>query len=212
MAFDGTGRRSDIRPSRNLGAVYLGINVITSVEVAIKFEAKKTPTEWSTLEQESLIYRVLAGTTAIPHMHWYGTTRQHNALVMDRLGRSLEDLFNECGGKFSLKTVLMLANQMVWRFILFSMPVSVKSCLTAPLQISRLEVVHARHIIHRDIKPDNFMMGHGETCNRVFVVDFGLSKYYCNPKTRKHNRMITGKAFCGTARYASINAHMGLGE
>lgn len=55
-------------------------------------------------------------------------------------------------------------------------------------------------------------MGHEETRNRVFVVDFGMSKYYCHPRTRKHNKMITGKAFCGTARYASINAHMGLGE
>jgi serine/threonine protein kinase len=106
-------RRNETRTSRMLGAVYLGINVVTSAEVAIKLEAKKTPAEWSTLEQERLIYRALAGTTAVPHLHWYGPTKQYNALVMDRLGQSLEDLFNQCGRKFSLKTVLMLADQMV---------------------------------------------------------------------------------------------------
>jgi serine/threonine protein kinase len=192
-----------------LGAVYLGINITTLAEVAIKLEAKKTPADCSTLEQECLIYRALAGTTAVPHMHWYGPTRQHNALVMDRLGWSLEDLFNKCWRKFSLKTVLLLADQMVWSFILFSTSASM---VFMSEQISQLEVVHARHIIHRDIKPDNFIMGYGETCNRVFVVDFGMSKYYCNPKTRKHNKMITGKPFLGTARYASISAHLGLGE
>lgn len=94
--------------------MYLGINTTTLVEVAIKFEPKKkTPVECSTLEQEYFIYRALAGTTAIPHIHWYGPTKQHNALVMDRLGRSLEELFTQCGRKFSLKTVLMLADQMV---------------------------------------------------------------------------------------------------
>jgi len=106
-------RHNETQPSRILGAVFLGINVVTSAEVAIKLEAMKTPTVFSTLEQEHLIYRALAGTAAVPHIHWYGTTRKYNALVMDRLGRSLEDLFNQCERKFSLKTVLMLADQMV---------------------------------------------------------------------------------------------------
>ena len=121
------GRRNEIQLTRISGTVYLGINIVTSVEVAIKFEAKKTPTEVSTLEREYHIYRALVGTKAIPQIHWYGPTRQHNALVMDRLGQSLEDLFNQCGRKFSLKTVLMLADQMVWRFVLFSKSASVKS-------------------------------------------------------------------------------------
>jgi serine/threonine protein kinase len=115
-------RHNETQPSRVPGAVYLGINVVTLAEVAIKLEAKKTPTEFSTLEQERLIYRALAGTTAIPQIYWYGPARKYNALVMDRLGRSLEDLFNHCGRKFSLKTVLMLADQMVWCPILFRIP------------------------------------------------------------------------------------------
>lgn len=121
------GRRGEIQLTRISGAVYLGINIITSVEVAIKLEAKKTPADFSTLEQECLIYRALFGTTAIPHIHWYGSNRQHNALVMDRLGQSLEDLFNQCGRKFSLKTVLMLADQMVWHFTFFIKSSFVKS-------------------------------------------------------------------------------------
>lgn len=106
-------RYNETQSSPILGAVYLGINVVTLAEVAIKLEAKKTPAECSTLEQERLIYHALADTTATPHIHWYGPTRKYNALVMDRLGRSLEDLFNQCGRKFSLKTVLMLADQIV---------------------------------------------------------------------------------------------------
>lgn len=72
------------------------------------------------------------------------------------VGPSLEDLFNFCGRRFTMKTVLMLADQM----------------------ISRIEWVHNKNFIHRDIKPDNFLMGIGRHCNKVFLVDFGLAKKY----------------------------------
>jgi serine/threonine protein kinase len=108
-------------------------------------------------------------------------------MVMDLLGKSLEDLFNDCNRKLSLKTVLMIAQQM----------------------IKRIEYIHARRIIHRDIKPDNFAIGKGKNAHRVFIIDFGLAKKFMS-SDGKHIKYKDGKSLTGTARYASINTHIGI--
>jgi casein kinase 1 alpha len=107
---------------------------------------------------------------------------------MDLLGPSLEDLFNSCSRRFTMKTVLMLADQM----------------------IGRIEYMHVKNFIHRDIKPDNFLMGIGRHCNKLFIIDFGLAKKYRDSRTRVHIPYRDNKNLTGTARYASINAHMGI--
>lgn len=144
---------------------------------------------------------------------------------MELLGPSLEDLFTFCSRRFTIKTVLMLADQM----------------------IGRIEFVHCKHFIHRDIKPDNFLMGIGRHCNKVgnerilifkiasikrwararffmfflflfflglnlqlFIIDFGLAKKYRDGRTRLHIMYREDKNLTGTARYASINAHLGI--
>ncbi|KAJ3144723.1 serine/threonine protein kinase, partial [Irineochytrium annulatum] len=108
-------------------------------------------------------------------------------MAMELLGPSLESLFEFCGRKFSLKTVLLLADQM----------------------ISRIEYMHSRNYIHRDIKPDNFLMGVGKQCSLVNIIDFGLSKRYRDPSTHAHIPYTSNKKLTGTARYASVKTHVG---
>ncbi|TPX47821.1 hypothetical protein SeLEV6574_g02446 [Synchytrium endobioticum] len=172
--------------SGSFGDIYLGTNIINGEEVAIKVESFKA--KHPQLEYEARVYKSLAGGVGIPFVRWFGMEQEYYCMVIDLLGPSLEDLFNYCGRKFSLKTVLLLADQL----------------------ISRIEYIHSKNFIHRDIKPDNFLMGLGKRGNQVNVIDFGLAKKYRDPKTHLHIPYKENKNLTGTARYASINTHLGV--
>ncbi|KAI5665436.1 hypothetical protein M9H77_15289 [Catharanthus roseus] len=172
--------------SGSFGEIYLGTNIQTNEEVAIKLENVKT--KHPQLLYESKLYKILQGGTGIPNVKWFGVEGEYNVLVMDLLGPSLEDLFNFCSRKLSLKTVLMLADQM----------------------INRVEFVHSKSFLHRDIKPDNFLMGLGRRANQVYVIDFGLAKKYRDSSTHQHIPYRENKNLTGTARYASMNTHLGI--
>ncbi|XP_039258918.1 casein kinase I-like [Styela clava] len=172
--------------SGSFGDIYLGINIANGEEVAVKLESQKA--RHPQLLYESKVYKILHSGVGIPHIRWFGQERDYNVLVMDLLGPSLEDLFNFCSRRFTMKTVLMLADQM----------------------ISRIEYVHNKNFIHRDIKPDNFLMGIGRHCNKLFLIDFGLAKKFRDSRTRQHIAYREDKNLTGTARYASINAHLGI--
>jgi len=75
--------------------------------------------------------------------------------------------------------------------------------------LTRIEYVHSRHFLHRDIKPDNFLMGTGKKASKVYLIDFGLAKRYIG-KDGKHIPYRENKNLTGTARYASINTHIGI--
>ncbi|XP_054765898.1 casein kinase I [Lytechinus pictus] len=172
--------------SGSFGDIYLGIHVLNGEEVAVKLESEKA--KHPQLLYESKLYKILHGGPGIPQMKWFGQGHDYNIMVMELLGPSLEDLFNFCSRKFTMKTVLMLADQM----------------------IARIEYVHLKNFIHRDIKPDNFLMGIGRHCNQLFLIDFGLAKKFKDSRSKQHIQYREDKNLTGTARYASINAHLGI--
>uniref|UniRef100_A0A672H653 non-specific serine/threonine protein kinase n=1 Tax=Salarias fasciatus TaxID=181472 RepID=A0A672H653_SALFA len=172
--------------SGSFGDIYLGTDISVGEEVAIKLECVKT--KHPQLHIESKIYKMMQGGVGIPTIKWCGAEGDYNVMVMELLGPSLEDLFNFCSRKFSLKTVLLLADQM----------------------ISRIEYIHSKNFIHRDVKPDNFLMGLGKKGNLVYIIDFGLAKKYRDARTHQHIPYRENKNLTGTARYASINTHLGI--
>ncbi|KAJ3077214.1 serine/threonine protein kinase [Podochytrium sp. JEL0797] len=173
--------------SGSFGEIYHGTNIQTGQELAIKLESTKS--KHPQLEFEARVYKGLAGgAVGCPSMYHFSIEGEYYCMVIDLLGPSLEDLFNFCGRKFSVKTVLLLANQM----------------------ITRIEYMHHRNFLHRDIKPDNFLMGLGRTANTVHIIDFGLAKKYRDSRTHMHIPYKDNKSLTGTARYASVNTHLGV--
>lgn len=172
------------------GEIYQAEHVPTKRQLAIKFEdvGAKSPQ----LYLEAKIYLYLHSDTniiyeAFPQVMHFGMHNDKNFMVMEMLGASLEDLFTEAGRRFSLKTVLMLAQQF----------------------LSRIEFIHSKNIIHRDLKPDNFVIGADKNAFKVFLIDFGLAKKFMNSKN-EHIKYKDGKGLTGTARYASVNTHLGV--
>lgn len=171
----------------SFGVIFDGTNMLNQQLVAIKFEPRKS--EAPQLRDEYRAYKTLRGCLGIPNVYYFGQEGLHLILVIDLLGPSLEDLFDWCGRKFTLKTVVMVAKQM----------------------ISRVQTIHERSLIYRDIKPDNFLIGRPNTptANLVYVVDFGMAKQYRDPTTQQHIPYRERKSLSGTARYMSINTHLG---
>lgn len=122
----------------------------------------------------------------IPKMKFLGVENNYQVLVMELMGSSLESIFQRENREFDLKTVIMLGCQM----------------------IDVLEYIHKKNFIHRDMKPDNFLMGTGNRKKQVFLCDFGLSKKYMS-RTTGHIEFRSDKSLTGTARYASLNCHRG---
>ncbi|KAJ3338662.1 casein kinase I [Gonapodya sp. JEL0774] len=228
----------------SFGIIYEGVNLLNNGPVAIKFEPRKS--DAPQLRDEYRTYKILAGCVGIPNVYYFGQEGLHNILVIDLLGPSLEDLFDICGRRFSVKTVCMAAKQMV----------------------TRVQTIHDRNLIYRDIKPDNFLIGrlpkysssaatgadghnlipssastgsslsgvstltngtggtpqtprdpnsilqnhskeHPHPASMIYMVDFGMAKQYRDPKTKQHIPYRERKSLSGTARYMSINTHLG---
>jgi serine/threonine protein kinase len=143
---------------------------------------------------ESHVYEILRSENGFPHLRKFGEDNllSVNYLAMDLLGPTVEDLFNFCDKSFSLKIILMLIEQL----------------------LCRLECIHSKGIIHRDIKPDNLVMGLNHMSKTVMMIDFGIAKFF-----RKRNQPFDhidedaqcrrGRGIVGTPRYCSLHAHRG---
>ncbi|KIK62472.1 hypothetical protein GYMLUDRAFT_164614 [Collybiopsis luxurians FD-317 M1] len=171
----------------SFGVVFEGTKMLSNTPVAIKFEPRKS--DAPQLRDEFRSYRTLNGTPGVPQVHHFGQEGLHNVLVIDLLGPNLEDLFDMCGRKFTIKTVCMAAKQMV----------------------TRVQAIHEKSLIYRDIKPDNFLIGvpGSKNANTIYIIDFGMAKHYRDPKTKVHIPYRERKSLSGTARYMSINTHLG---
>ena len=161
--------------------IHLGHHLETGEEVALKLEYNQVSP--SQLENEVKIYKELDDSNGIPQIYWYGSECEYRVMAFELLGPSLENLFNYCSRKFSLKTVLLLADQLILRF----------------------QYIHAKGYIYRDVKPDNLLMGVGTKGNTVYMTDIGLAKEIEDPDRHMYSVV-------GTLRYASINAHLGKGK
>ena len=170
------------------GRVYAARDLETGTEVAVKLEPQDA--EFPQLRFECAVYEVLARCERVPRMLWSGPHGGAHALALPRMGPTLEEMFTHCGRRFSLKTVLALGLRML-------------ECIRQ---------VHEEDILHRDIKPDNFVLGRGLARNTVFLIDYGLSKCYVTDSacTRTHIPFATGRRLVGTLRYASLNCHRGI--
>ncbi|KAF6007706.1 hypothetical protein HII13_004377 [Brettanomyces bruxellensis] len=187
----------------SFGIIFKGYDLLQDNQpVAIKFESRKS--EAPQLKSEFVAYKILnnaikysqneeaseqkfLSVKGIPKVYYFGQEGYYNILIIQLLGPSLEDLFEWCGRRFSIKTVAQCAKQM----------------------ISRIQFVHENDLIYRDIKPDNFLVG--ATCedNTIYLVDFGMIKQYRNHITKQHIPYREHKSLSGTARYMSINTHLG---
>ena len=165
------------------GQLYLGRNIRENTLIAIKVEEQ---VQRSHLTMEFQILKELQG-EGIPKVYRLHNGHKHNYLLMQLLGKSLDKLFSDTNRKFSIKTVSQIGYQMV----------------------QRIEYVHSKGYIHRDIKPGNFLIGKNLDCKKIYIIDFGLSKKYID-KNNNHILYKEGKGLTGTARYVSLNTHYGI--
>ncbi|CCH58005.1 hypothetical protein TBLA_0A02040 [Henningerozyma blattae CBS 6284] len=175
----------------SFGEIHHAVDLETNESVAVKLEPIRAKNPQ--LEYESKIYQDLQGTIGIPTLKWFGMweTAECNCMVIDLLGESLEGILTNCERKLSFKTIIQIGIQM----------------------LSRIENLHTKNYIHRDIKPDNFLIGNNKTSNIIYMIDFGLTKKYMVPNEDgklTHIPFKSGKSLTGTARYASINTHIGI--
>lgn len=171
----------EIIGSGNFGKIYKGKNIRTDEEVAIKMESIHC--EINSLKHESKIYQYLNGNNGIPVLKWYGCELEHYYMVINLLGDNLSKL----KGKHQFFSLEVTKN------------IGIK-CLKL------LKIIHEKGLVHRDIKPDNFLFGLGELKHELHLIDFGLCKRYTNDEG-KHIEMKKISNIIGSLNYCSINAH-----
>lgn len=167
------------------GTVYKANDRITGRMVAIKVE--EIVDDSPTLAREFVLFKELRDAKYTPKIYSFHKIGKDLVLVMDLLGPNLIDFIRERRSEVNIKKVIEVGDQL----------------------LAAVGEIHSRGIIHRDIKLENVLFGRGENSNRIYLVDFGLSKFLKDDKGQ-HIPFKTGKKIIGTTKYASIFTHEGL--
>ena len=168
----------------SFGSIHKGENIRTGEQVAIKMELLSSETKL--LKNESRVYQYLDKMKGIPQLKWFGVDEQHHYMIFSLLGDSLSD-FKQKHPTLSLKIVIGIGYQLV----------------------KLIESIHNKHLIHRDIKPDNFLFGLGEKKAQLHIIDFGFCKNFIDREGR-HMKQTTEKSPLGTPNFISVNVHDGV--
>lgn len=160
------------------GSIYKGQNIRTKEFVAIKIEPIKD--NLKLLKNESKIYQYLNGYEGIPSVKWFGKDNENYYMVINLLGNSLQDFIKN--KYFSLALTLKIGIKV----------------------LTILKTIHDKGLVHRDIKPDNFLFGLNNV-NNIYLIDFGFCKSYT--ENGKHNKIKKTNRMIGSNNYASISSH-----
>ena len=179
--YNGTYLAQKQISSGYFGVVYFGVDLKTNESVAIKVEKNG-----KSVLKEASILSLLHDLKGVPKLFWAGTQNKIDVMVISLLGNDLISYLKNFK-KFSLKTVVMLADQL----------------------LNILETIHSKGVVHGDLKPGNILMGVGDKHDQCFIVDFGISKVY-RYSNGTHIPYRTKKPFIGTRIYASISVHNGI--
>ena len=170
----------------SFGQIWLAFDRTLNRRVAIKVEKQTCP--HPQLLHEAKVLRRLQGGPGLPQVFDVGSTPSLTYMAENLLGPTIEELFCSCKHRLSVKSVAMIGEQV----------------------LCRLHYIHAKHYLHRDMKPDNWLVGLKGQEHLIYVVDFGLAKKYRNPCNEEHIEYREGKNLTGTSRYTSINTHLGI--
>ena len=166
------------------GHIYRALNIRNLSQVALKMEPLATKTKM--LKNETKIYQYLSGQEGIPNVLWFGVDDKNFYMALDLLGPSLQKV-RETSIPFSLEFALIITITIV----------------------KRLAGIHQKGLIHRDVKPDNFLFGVGEKSKQLHLIDFGFSKKYLLNDGATHIPMREKRNLLGTPNFVSINIHDG---
>jgi serine/threonine protein kinase len=161
----------------SFGSIYKGINQRTNEKVAIKIELIEKKTKL--LKNESVIYQYLKDIDGIPNVKWFGKDLKYYYMIIPLLGESLE-IYKNNNNSISLETILQIGKKM----------------------LNLLEIIHSKGLVHRDIKPDNFLFG---LDNKLHLIDFGFCKGYLIDN--KHVSIKKTSSLIGSVNFASFYSH-----
>jgi serine/threonine protein kinase len=177
------------------GLVYKGRNERTGRHVAVKLESKDA--RQPRVFYEAKVYKALSAKrqklskekavdqVSFPTVHWHGSAGDYNAMVMDLLGPTLEDIFIAESRVFQFKTISKLGSEI----------------------LENLKHVHSRGFVHRDVQPENFVVSI-DGRSTTHLIDFGFAKKYRDQAG--HIPCVSGKRSLGNMFFSSYNAHIGL--